>query len=204
MLRAVLAGLLPLVCSVALAAPAAATAQAVNYQCQASAFGHTATLTLRLDVDGSAPATVRPGGPVRVLVTTAPRQLPSSVSGYRLDDIRDITFVVPVPDHAEYVSAALNGGSGLGSTPTLTRRGRDLRINVPGPVRGGSRFQLPALVLDLRAGHAGVITTVLGGTSYANPGLTFTADAEVGPTVARVGVVCYPDPVPVLTTTRIG
>ena len=51
-----------------------------------------------------------------------------------------------------------------------------MTATVPGPIAGGSTFTLPTLTLNLTAGSSGSTTPgALAGTSYSDPGLTFTA-----------------------------
>jgi dehydratase len=201
--RIVVAGLLAVAASLLLAVPASAAARPVRYRCQATEFGHTTRMTVDQGVEGRAPATARAGSLVRVLVIPAPNRVPASVSGHQVNAIRDASLTVPLPTNADEVAAWFEGGSGLGGTPKLTRVGRNIVLTVPGPIAGGAGFQLPRLVLDLRAGRSGVIATRLGGTSYANAGLSFTADVQAGRMPVHLATSCYPDPSPVLTGTRI-
>ncbi|HEY3503628.1 MAG TPA: cyclodehydratase [Actinocatenispora sp.] len=186
------------------AGPASAATQTVAYQFRASAVGQTGTGTLNQDVDATAPATAAPGSAVSVVVDPAPNTVPTSASGYAVKDIKDVKILLPVPVNASYVSASVSGGSNLGGTPTVGLDGTDVVLSVPGPIAGGSAFELPTITLDLTAGASGSLDVRLGGTSYDDPGLTFTADVVVLGIPVGAAAVGYPDPNPTLSTTTIG
>jgi len=78
-------------------------------------------------------------------------------------------------------------------------------VTVPGPIPGGATFQLPALHLTLSASGASgtAIATRLSGTSYSDPGLTFSATVRAGIFTVNVPTSCFPNPSPVLTSTTI-
>jgi dehydratase len=194
--------LLPLL-GTALTADAAT--QTVTYAIQSSAIGQTANSTLSVDVTTAAPATVSPGGALTITLTPGPITVPSSASGYTITQINSIKLLVPVPANSTYVSASLSGGSNLGSgTPSVSESGGVVTASVPGPIAGGATFTLPALTLGLTAGSSGTITTQLAGTSYSNPGLTFTAVVSVFGFPVNAATAGYPNPNPVLATTTIG
>lgn len=201
-------GLLLACALLGLTVPAAALSRAaastVTFSCQGSAVGQTSTLTLNQAVDASAPATVAPGGAVRIVLTPAPTTLPTEAGGYPVNSVKGLQLTVPVPANASYVAATLSGGANLGGTPTVTQQGANLVIAVPGPINGGATFQLPALTLDLTAGSSGSITSTIAGTSYDDPGLTFTASVTVVGLPVDVPTKCFPSPQPSLTTTTIG
>ncbi|HVV20926.1 MAG TPA: cyclase [Pseudonocardiaceae bacterium] len=183
---------------------ASADTQTVNYDIQSSAAGQTANSTLSVDVDTTAPATVAAGGSLSDVLAPGPITVPTSADGYTITQIQDITLKVPVPANSTYVSATLSGGSGLGSgTPTVSQSDGVVTVAVPGPVKGGATFTLPTLTLGLTAGTSGSIVTQLAGTSYSDPGLTFTAVVSVLGFPVDAATVGYPDPNPVLATTAI-
>src|SRR5690349_2406720 len=109
------------------AGPAAAEPQTIDYPCQAStAFGPIAT-TFDQEVEAAAPATVAPGGDLAVVVTTSPDQVPATVSGFPVIELRDFRLVFPIPANSTFVSAELSGGAGLGdAVPVVTVEGNNV------------------------------------------------------------------------------
>ncbi|WP_163511689.1 cyclase [Fodinicola acaciae] len=184
---------------------AAVAATTITFQCRASAAGQTADFSLNQDVTPSAPATVAAGGSLAVVVDPAPNTVPAEAGGYTVRNVQSLVLKMPVPANSTYVSATLAGGSGLNSTPTIALEGSDVVLKVPGPVNGGANFELPTVTLNLTAGGSGAIDSKLGGTSYDDPGLTFTANVD-GPLGIPISAPakCYPNPNPTLTSTTIG
>jgi dehydratase len=183
----------------------ATAAQTIAYNCRASAAGQTADFTLNQDVDSTAPATVAAGGAVAVVIDPAPNTIPASAGGYTVKNAQNLSLLIPVPANSTYSSASLAGGSGLNSTPTIALSGSNVVLTVPGPINGGSTFELPTVTINLTAGSSGTITTQLAGTSYDDPGLTVTANVN-GPLGIPISAPakCFPSPNPTLTTTTIG
>ncbi|MEV4317913.1 cyclase [Actinocrispum sp. NPDC049592] len=198
------AAALALVPVLAFGTTAAAANQTITYKVRATALGQTADLTLDQGVDASAPATVAPGGALKVVIDPAPNTVPATGGGYTIREINTVALKLPVPANSTFVSASLSGGSGLGSTPpTVSKVGNDVVLSVKGPLKGGAAFELPTVTVNLTAGSSGTIQTKLGGTSYDAPGLTFNAVVVViFPITAPAKA--YPDPSPVLTSTTIG
>ncbi|ALG07526.1 hypothetical protein [Kibdelosporangium phytohabitans] len=189
----------------ALGATASAAVQTINYQVRASALGQTAELVLNQDIDSTAPASVAPGGAVKVTIDPAPNTVPSSGGGYQIREIKTIALKMPIPANATFVSASVSGGSGLGSAaPAIGREGNDVVLKVAGPLKGGAAFELPTVTLNLTAGSSGKIESRLGGTGYDAPGLTFTAVIIALGFPVNAASVAYPNPSPVLTSTTIG
>lgn len=189
-----------------LATASAAQAQtAVTYNLQSSALGQTANSTLPVQVSGSAPASVPSGGALSVALSVGSITVPTSASGYTIKQIQDIDLKLPVPTDATYVSSSLSGGSGFGGgTPSVSVSGGVIDILVPGPIAAGTTFTLPTLTLQLTAGASGgTITSTLSGTSYSDPGLTFTAVLSVFGFSINAGTVGYPTTLPTLTSTSI-
>lgn len=182
-----------------------ADTQTINYDIQASALGQTVTSTLQVPLTTTAPSSVASGGDVSDVLAPGEITVPSSVSGYTISQIQDVTLEVPVPANSTYVSGTLSGGSNLGSgTPTVAESNGVVTVTVPGPIAGGATFTLPTLTLDLTAGASGsTISVQLSGTSYSDPGLTFTAVVSVFGFSIDASVVGYPDPSPVLATTTV-
>lgn len=189
--------------AVSTAGPANAAPTAVTFQCRGSAAGQTADFAMGQDVDSSAPSTVAAGAAFDVVIDPAPNTLPATASGYPVNSVRDVVLVMPVPGNASYTSAELTGGSGLHSTPSVSRDGDTISIAIPGPIPGGSDFELPTIIVRLTAGSSGTITSSLYGSGYSDPGLTFTASVTALFTV-DAAVACHPEPNPTLTTTTIG
>ncbi|GAA4218579.1 cyclodehydratase [Actinocatenispora rupis] len=189
---------------VGVAGPASAATQTVAYQFQASAAGQTGTGTLDQDIDATAPASATAGSAVQVVIDPAPNTVPTDASGYPVKDIKNVKILLPVPANSSYVSATVSGGANLGGTPTVGLDGGNVVLTVPGPIAGGSSFELPTITLDLTAGTSGSIDVRLGGTSYSDPGLTFTADVTVLGIPVAASAVAYPDPNPTLSSTAIG
>jgi dehydratase len=192
---------------VSLAAPAfaATPATSVNLACQANApIVGPQNVTLAQDATVTAPATVAAGGALTVVVDPAPTTVPSTVSGFTVKKLTGFALKLPVPANSTYVSATASGGSGLGSTPTISFSGGTITVSFTGPVAGGATFELPTVTIKLTAGASGTIQTKLGGTSYTNPGLTFTTTATTFLGDITAPTACYPSPSPVFTTTTIG
>ncbi|MFE9256215.1 cyclase [Streptomyces sp. NPDC006879] len=186
--------------------PASAAETPVDFDCQAKPpIGSAQTLTLGAGVDASAPETVAAGGSFDVTLSAAPMTVPGSVGGYTVKTIKNIKLSAPVPAHATLTGQSLSGGSGIGSgTPSVNVVGDSIVMTVPGPISGGRTFTLPTLRLGLRAGAAGdTVQTRLAGSSYGDPGLTFTATVPIVFVTVNVPTSCYPDPSPVLSSTSI-
>jgi dehydratase len=189
----------------ALGQTASAASQTITFKVRATAVGQTADLTLDQGLDSNAPASVAANGTFAVTLDPAPNTVPASGGGRTISEINTIALKLPVPANSSFVSASLAGGSGLGSTaPTVAKVGNDVVLSVKGPLKGGAKFELPTVTINLKAtGASGSsIQTKIGGTSYDAPGLTFNAVVVViFPITAPAKA--YPDPSPVLTTTTI-
>ncbi|WP_158853558.1 cyclase [Saccharothrix deserti] len=184
---------------------ASADTQTVTYKMRGSAVGQTVDFTVTQTVDAVAPATAAPGSAVTVVIDPAPNQVPSETGGYQVREIKNLSLRVPVPANSTYRSATLSGGSGLGGTqPTVALEGSTVVLKLAGPIKGGAAFELPTLTLNLTAGSSGTITAKLGGTSYGDPGLSFTAVVLALGFPVNAPSNGYPDPNPVLATTAIG
>src|SRR4051812_39015867 len=82
----------------------AAEPQLINYPCQASTgLGPIAT-TFDQEVGADAPETVAPGGDLSVVVTTSPDQVPTTVSGFPVIELRDFRLTFPIPANSTFVS----------------------------------------------------------------------------------------------------
>ncbi|MEU4196165.1 hypothetical protein AB0E69_29960 [Kribbella sp. NPDC026611] len=179
-------------------------APVATYACRADTKFGRHTLSLRQGVDAKAPATVRPNTRFTIAVDPKPGQLPTDVKGFKLQEVRDLSLRVPIPANSSYVSAALTGGSGLNSTPSVHLDGNAAVIQVAGPIAGGASYRLPTLSVRLKSGRRGTtIQTRLAGTSFDNPGLTLQSKIKWKFVTIKAPVACYPDPNPALTQTRV-
>jgi len=178
----------------------------LSLACQATPpIGSVQTLTIDAGVNGTAPATVAAGSAFTVTLAPDAITVPTSVGGNTVNSISALKLTAPVPANATLNSQTLSGGSGLGSgTPTVSVSGGAIALTVPGPISGGSTFTLPTLNLNLTAGAAGsTVQTQIAGSSYASPGLTFTANVTAVIINLDVPTACYPSPNPVLTSTTV-
>jgi dehydratase len=184
--------------------PVAAAATDITYDCEADTPLGAENATLNQAVDATAPATVAPGGSLDVVVDPAPNTVPTEVAGYTVKNVHTFTLKVPVPANATLSGVDLTGGSGLGSTPTWSEAAGVVTVSFAGPIAGGATFELPTITAHLTAGSSGAIDATLYGTSYDDPGLTFTT--VVGTIIGDVSAPtsCFPNPNPVLTSTTIG
>jgi len=184
--------------------PVASAATDITYDCEADTPLGPENLTLNQVVDATAPATAAPGGALDVVVDPAPNQVPSEAAGYTVKNVHTFTLKVPVPTNATLTGVDLTGGSGLGSTPTWSVSGGIVTVKFAGPIAGGSTFELPTITAHLTAGASGSIDASLYGTSYDDPGLTFTAVVSTFLGDISAPTSCFPNPNPVLTSTAIG
>lgn len=184
---------------------AADTSTAVTYDCQASAAGSSGTFTVDATVTASAPSTVAADSALTITESVGSITVPTSADGYTVKEIEGIALELPVPANATYDSASLSGGSDYGSgTPSVSESGGVITISIPGPITAGTTFTLPTLTLNLTSGSSGTITSTLSGTSYSDPGLTFTAVLSVIGISVDASAVGYPSTSPTLTSTTIG
>lgn len=186
------------------AAPTAAAATDILYDCAADTPLGTENATLNQTVDATAPASVAPGGALDIVVDPAQNEVPTEVSGYTVKNVHTFTLKVPVPTNATLTGVDLTGGSGLGSTPAWSESGGVITVTFAGPIAGGSTFELPTITAHLTAGASGAIDSTLYGTSYDDPGLTFTTVVETFFGDISAPTSCFPNPNPVLTSTAIG
>ncbi|WP_216216196.1 cyclase [Amycolatopsis aidingensis] len=203
--RALVCASFALVPIAALATPATAESFDITFDCRADApIVGPQQVSLSQATEVTAPATVAPGGELDVVVDPAPNTVPAEVSGYTVKEVKDFALEIPIPANSTYVDAVLSGGSGIGDTPPVIEVADGVAtVSFPGPIAGGAEFELPTVTATLAAGESGTIETRLGGTSYDDPGLTFTAVATVGFIDIEAPTVCFPNPSPTLSTTTI-
>lgn len=188
-----------------LAVPASAAPVDVVYDCEADTPLGPRQTTAEQPVDVTAPETVAPGGALEVVIDPLPTEVPSDADGNEIKELKDLKLMAPIPENSTYVSAELSGGSNIGDTPPeISVTDGVATVSIPGPLEGGTTAELPTITVQLTAGDSGTIETTLSGTSYDDPGFTFTA---VAPTIIGdqdIPVSCFPNPSPVFTTTTIG
>jgi len=199
---------LGLASGLATATPASADPNVnVNWDCEAyPPIGSASHLTLGSTIDTTAPAHVAPGDIFEAVLAAQPLTLPTEASGYHLNSIRNLKLRVPVPAGTTFRSVTLSGGSNIPGTPTVSQENGVVTLSVPDKISGGATFQFPALHLSLSASGApgSTIVTNVGGTSYGDPGLEFTAQVHVSPGIdPDVPAKCFPNPSPVLSSTTI-
>ena len=176
----------------------------INFDCNGDAPTGAQQFTLQQSTDVSAPETVAPGAAFDVVVDPAVNTIPGEVNGNTVKEVGGFDLRLPIPANSTYVSADLAGGSNLGpNPPTINVENGVATVHLDGPIAGGSEFELPTITVHLTAGESGTIETKLAGTSYDDPGLTFTA--VVSSIIGDVDVPssCFPNPNPTLTTTTI-
>jgi dehydratase len=195
----------------ALSAPAASASVSVvtstitvTFNVKATASGLSGTDSLPETLTAAAPATVKPDARFIVSLSSGAISIPTSADGVTIVDIKSLSLKVKVPANSSYVSCSFSGGSGIGTgTPKCSETNGAVTFKVPGPMDGGTTVTLPKMSVHLKAGTSGTITSKLGGTSYTNPGLKGSADLTVLGSAVTATAVAYPDPNPVLTTTKI-
>lgn len=188
---------------VVVVAPQASAATDINFDCQASTPLGPQTSSLIQTVDATAPATVAPGATFDVVVDPAAGQVPAEAAGFTVKNVNTFTLKVPVPSNATLTGIDLTGGANLGGTPTSSESGGVVTVQFPGPIAGGSTFELPTITAHLTAGASGAVESTLYGTSYSDAGLTFTTVVSTFLGDISAPTSCFPNPNPVLTSTTI-
>lgn len=197
--------LLGLVVLAGTAVPAAAQPSVeLGYACRAQTPMGDKHFRMGENVRASAPRRILAGATFPVVVELEPGEVPAEIKGFKLRELRDLGLRFRVPANSSLASARLTGGSGLGAAPYLETLGGVVTVKVPGPIAGGSRYQLPKLTLWLVAGRAGTtIETRPAGSSHDDPGLTLVARIKVAFGTVKAPTTCHPDPTPVLTRTTV-
>ena len=184
---------------------------AIAATCQGSAIGQTQTSALSTGVSLLAPATATAGSTFQAKLTADPIIVPSTAGAnneYSIQNLNTIKVRFDVPAGATFVSASLSGGSNLGTgAPTVALSGSQVVVSIPGNLAPGTTATLPTVTATFTA--SGAVSTSLpwklSGTSYSNPGITFTARVSNVPFLGTINVAtsCYGNPNPVLGTTTI-
>lgn len=192
--------------------PAGAAVVGVPLSCQTTnipVLGSSVSTRVQSTI-GTAPATIAQNNTFTMSVQSAADSLSSDAgSGATLQYVQDFRIHVPVPANATLLGFSISGGFGYGTlgSPAVLQSGNDIIMQVHGPITPGNNFQLPAINLNLRATGSALsaVQVRLGGTSYANPGLEFQANADLpsGLGNATLPTACYPSSSPALATTTI-
>ncbi|MGP3982420.1 cyclase [Streptomyces sp. KR80] len=172
----------------------------ITFDCEARPpIGDPRPSTQTSEVDATAPASGAPGGAFDIRLAPGVMSVPTDVEGYKVKEIKDIKQYTAITG-ASINSARLDGGSHPSSASVS---GSKIAVSIPGPVPGGSTLTPPVLTASVTAGESGTVVSKVAGTSYSDPGLTFTAVVSAGFDV-DVPVSCFPNPSPELTNTAIG
>ncbi|MFF0495173.1 hypothetical protein ACFYU5_02100 [Nocardia aobensis] len=181
-----------------MAAPANAAPVSVNWSCKGTIFGIGQTSSMTTSVTGTAPGSAASGSAVAITLTPGSSSVPSSASGFTVNNISNLKMTFPTPANSTLVSATASGGTVAG---TVATSGGNVVLTVPGPIAGGTSFTPPAVTINVTAGTPGTpITSKYAGTSYTSPGMTMTTNVAL---VGNVATSCYPNPSPTLTTTAV-
>ncbi|MFZ4517159.1 MAG: cyclodehydratase [Microthrixaceae bacterium] len=175
--------------------------------CQASAAGTTSNSPFNSGVTYEGPTTVAAGSNFQVKLTADPVPVPTTAGGYNINNLRDLVIRFKVPAGAQFVGATLAGGANLGNraAPSVALNGPNVQLTVPGYLAPGSNAVLPTVTATLKAtGAAGtVLPAQLAGTSYGDPGISFTANVTVLFFGVDAPTNCYVPTNPVLGSVTI-
>jgi dehydratase len=180
------------------AADTAKTTTTVPYLCRTLMDGTWVPINgHQRSYDSVAPTSAKIGQSFSVTVDPAP----STTNPAYIKTIKDVEVAFALPDNAVLVTYQLSGGSGLGDAPPRVKvTGKQLIVTAPGPIAGGTTYDMPAVTLVLRAPKTGTVTTAPGGTSFVKPGFSFSRQVVGEDTWGPLQ--CYPDPAhPVVFTT---
>ena len=191
--------------------PAAADTVNVGFNCLTTnipVLGQQAS-TRNQGITTTAVSHVYQNNTFSVAITTAAGSESSDLgSGAVLNYIFNLHIYVPIPANSTLLSYSISGGSGLGGgTPTIALSGSRLILTVPGNINSNTTYQLPTVNMTLRATGA-ALTSVqprIGGTSYSDPGLDFTVNADLPQGLGNkdLPTSCFPSSNPALSTTAI-
>lgn len=177
-------------------------AVSVNWSCQATVSGVSQTSSMTTSVTGTAPGSVTAGSAVAITIAPGSSTVPTNpIPLVTVVSISNLKMIIPVPANSTYVSSSASGGTFSGSTALV---GSNVVLTVPGPIPGGSTYTPPAVTINVTADSPGSIASKYAGTSYSDPGMTFTTTLK--PVIGsnfNVATACYPNPSPTLTTTTV-
>lgn len=179
----------------------------VTFNCRATPGGDDPD-ALQPNYEVTAPQAVKPNGEFVVTVVPEVFTLNASGSGGTVTQLNNMVWRVQVPANASLVSHSIAGWSNVGpGTPTSSVVGGAIAVTIPGPILAGNPATLPTITMNLQATGAlgSRIEPKIAGTSYASPGLTFTAKVDLGWFLGIVdsALACFPSPSPALHSTLI-
>jgi len=194
------------------APPAGADNVTVPLTCQTSGIPVVGSQTSAKDqaTITAAPAAVFQNELFHLTLTAPPETEGSDLgSGATLNNIHDLHLHLPIPANSTIQSFSFTPGFGYGSgTVTLTQVGSKLVLYIPGPIPANQQWKLPTVDMFLKATGPTLSNIQLhfGGTSYADPGLDFVANANLPAPISSTNdlpTACYPSSNPALTQTLI-
>ncbi|CAM5325336.1 hypothetical protein ACWD5B_22515 [Streptomyces tanashiensis] len=147
--------------------PGTSTSSTVGYVCQSRYDGAWFPINgYSRGFTTTAPAQVGKGVAFNVSFDPAPIL---AVGDYN-KELTDIEVAYKVSPEARVLGYKLVGGSNLGTARFhVERRGAEFVVTSPDTLPGGVEFDLPTLVVALRApSTAGTVTTAPGGSSFEN------------------------------------
>jgi len=175
----------------------------VDYDCLVTFPGGSANMPYSLTFKVSAPNSVAPQG-LFGIAFDPPVITPNPAFQ---SDVRDVELQFKLPASTTLLGYALYGGSGLGgSKTTVERRGNVLVLKATGPFQANTPFDLPSLLVGLKAGHKGLAQSVTGGTGVDNPSFRWMRNSVTpgDPPGTLRPLLCEP-PAPVkLSSTTVG
>ena len=186
--------------------PPTTKATTVVFNCQATPGG-TDPDGLQPTYQVTAPQAVKPGAEYDMVVVPQVFTLNASSSGGTVTQLTNMVWRVEVPANATILSHSIAGWANVGAgTPTSTVSSGIISVTIPGPILPGNPATLPTITVRLQATGAlgSRIEPRIAGTSYGNPGVSFTARVDLG----WLGTVdsalkCFPSPSPTLHSTLI-
>lgn len=98
-----------------LAAPVNAAPVSVNWSCRGTIFGIGQTSSMNTSVTGTAPGSAASGSAVAITITPGASSVPSSASGFTVNNISNLKMTIPTPANSTLVSATASGGTVAGS-----------------------------------------------------------------------------------------
>ncbi|MCX5393922.1 hypothetical protein ABZY68_29805 [Streptomyces sp. NPDC006482] len=147
--------------------PGTSTTSTVGYVCQSRYDGTWFPINgYSRNFTTTAPAQVSPGSVFNVSFDPAP----ILALGEYNKELTDIEVAYKVSPEARVLGYKLVGGSNLGSASFhVERRGAEFVVTSPDSIAGGVEFDLPTLVVALRApATPATVKTAPGGSSFEN------------------------------------
>lgn len=176
--------------------------------CQGTAMGESATVSIPTTARVEAPRTVASGSNADISISLGTFTVPKTVlvgsyGNQTVSSMTDVTIAVVVP--AEAAIQAFSATGGTVGEPYVTERAGTVSVYVAGPMYGGSQITLPTLELTLKA--VGAVGTIVGprfsGSTYADPTATLTTSITASVGSASVPTRCFMSPNPLLSSTLV-